>query len=72
MLLLTGLAPADAVSAAWAMLSNIGPGLGSVGPTGNYATLSDIQLSICSFLMLIGRLEIFTVFAIFTRNFWRI
>ena len=50
-LLLAGLPPGDAISAAWAMLSNIGPG---------------------SFLMLIGRLEIFTVFAIFTRNFWRI
>ena len=71
-LLLAGLPPGDAISAAWAMLSNIGPGLGGVGPTGNYADLSDIQLSVCSFLMLIGRLEIFTVFAIFTRNFWRI
>ena len=71
-LLLAGLTPGDAISAAWAMLSNIGPGLGGVGPTGNYADLSDIQLSVCSFLMLIGRLEIFTVFAIFTRNFWRI
>ena len=60
------------MTAVLATFNNIGPGLGGVGPTGNYADLSDIQLSVCSFLMLIGRLEIFTVFAIFTRNFWRI
>lgn len=71
-LLLTGLSPTNAISSAWAMLTNIGPGLDAVGPTGNYSALSDIQLSVCSFLMLIGRLEIFTVFALFTRNFWRI
>lgn len=71
-LLLSGLPTTEAISAAWAMLSNLGPGLGSVGPSGNYSALSDAQLWACSFLMLIGRLEIFTIFALFTRNFWRI
>lgn len=72
LLLLSGLPITEAISAAWAMLTNLGPGLGTVGPSGNYSNLSDVQLWVCSFLMLIGRLEIFTVFAIFTKNFWRI
>lgn len=71
-LLLAGLPMQSAVSAAFACLANLGPGLGAIGPAGNYATLTDIQLAICTFAMLIGRLEIFTVFAIFTRAFWRI
>lgn len=71
-LLLTGLAPLEAFSASIATITNLGPGLGDVGPAGNFAHLSSIQLWICSALMLLGRLEIFTVFVLFTRNFWKI
>lgn len=71
-LMLLGLSIPNAFSSAWAMLSNLGPGLGSVGPNGNYSMLTDAQLWCCTFLMLLGRLELFTVFALFTRAFWRI
>lgn len=72
LLLLSGMATTEALSAPFAMLTNLGPGLGHVGPVGTYAHLSTLQLWICSFLMLIGRLEIFTVFVLFTKNFWKI
>lgn len=65
--------PADlAFGASFACLSNLGPALGSIGPAGNYSNLTDTQLAICTFAMLIGRLEIFTVLTIFTRAFWRV
>ncbi len=59
-------------SSAAACLANIGPGLCSVGPMGNYAGLSEISKLILSFLMIIGRLEIIPVFVIFGRSFWRL
>lgn len=71
-LLLLDLPIVEALSGAWAMLANLGPGLGAVGPSGNYSTLTDPQLWCCSFLMLTGRLELFTVFALFSRIFWRV
>lgn len=71
LLLLSGLPPTEAVSSSLAMLSNLGPGLGSVGPAGNYSQLTVPQLWICSLLMLSGRLEIFTVFVLFTKDFWK-
>ncbi|MDO5530398.1 TrkH family potassium uptake protein [Sutterella sp.] len=69
-LLATGLAPLEACSAAFSSLANLGPGLGFVGPAGNFASIEDFQLDILTFLMLTGRLEIFTVFVLFTRAFW--
>ena len=54
------------------MLTNLGPALGAVGPSGNYASLNDFQLWVCSFLMLTGRLELFTVYVLFTKTFWRV
>lgn len=71
-LLLLNLPTTEALSGSWAMLANLGPGLGAVGPAGNYSTLTDPQLWCCSFLMLTGRLELFTVFALFSRIFWRV
>jgi trk system potassium uptake protein TrkH len=71
-LVLLGLDPVSAVSGAAAMLSNVGPGLGPVlGPAGNYAGLSDPAKWVCSFLMLVGRLEILTAYVLFTAAFWR-
>jgi trk system potassium uptake protein TrkH len=52
-------------------LGNIGPGIGSVGPVNNFAHLSAGSKWILSFLMLVGRLEIFTVLILFTPYFWR-
>ena len=71
-LLLSGMQATEAISAALACLSNLGPGLGSVGPVSTYAHLTDPQLLILSFLMLIGRLELFTVYILFSRSFWRL
>ncbi len=60
-----------AISSVITTLGNCGPGLGSVGPVGNFAGISapgKVVLSIC---MLAGRLEILTVLAILTPAFWR-
>lgn len=52
-------------------LSNVGPGLGdTIGPVGNFSTIRDPALWVLSFLMLAGRLELVTVFILFTRTFW--
>ncbi len=53
-----------------ATLGNIGPGLGSVGPVNNYAHLPVAGKWLLSFLMLIGRLELFTVLVILSPAFW--
>lgn len=52
-------------------LGNIGPGLGSVGPVDNFAQISTPGKWLLSFLMLLGRLELFTVLILFTPYFWK-
>lgn len=52
-------------------LGNIGPGLGLVGPVDNFAWLPSAAKWLLSILMLIGRLELFTVLILFTPYFWR-
>lgn len=71
LLMVTGLDLTTALSATIACITNLGPGLGAVGPYSNFSVLSDTQLWLCSFLMLLGRLELVTVFVLFTRTFWR-
>jgi trk system potassium uptake protein TrkH len=71
LLLLTGLDVVTAFSAVVACLNNLGPGLGSVGPAGNYQGFNDFQTWVCSALMLLGRLELFAVLVLFTAVFWR-
>jgi trk system potassium uptake protein TrkH len=61
-----------AASAVAASLGNVGPGLGSVGPVFNYSHMPAASKIILSFLMIIGRLEIYTFFILFTRSFWRL
>ena len=58
-------------TASFLLLGNIGIGMGAVGPSGNFSIFSDAILTAGSFLMLVGRLELFTVFALFTRGFWK-
>jgi trk system potassium uptake protein TrkH len=48
-----------------------GPGLNGVGPSTTYAVLTDFQTWVCAIAMLVGRLELFTVLIIFTRDYWR-
>jgi len=72
LLSLTGLDVITALSGASAALANIGPGLGDqIGPTGTYAGINDPAKWLLIVAMLIGRLELLAVFAIFTRAFWR-
>jgi trk system potassium uptake protein TrkH len=61
----------SSMSASASSLSNVGPALGSVSPVNNYAHLTDHAKLFCSFLMLIGRLELFTVLVLFTPYFWK-
>ncbi len=69
---LAGLDMITSVSGAAAALANIGPGLGDrIGPAGNFAGLNDTAKWILSFTMLIGRLELLAVYAIFMPAFWR-
>ena len=58
-------------TASFLLLGNIGIGMADVGPSGNFSIFSDFLLSVGSFLMLVGRLELFTVYALFTRSFWK-
>jgi len=67
----TGLDVLTAFSAIVATLNNTGPGLGNVGPATTYAVLNDFQTWICTFAMLLGRLEIFTLLVVLTPAFWR-
>jgi trk system potassium uptake protein TrkH len=67
----TGQDPVTAVSAAAAMLTTLGPGLGEVGALENYRAVSEPGLWVLSATMLVGRLEIFTVLVLFTRAFWQ-
>ena len=69
---LLGLDYVTAISAAATAVSNVGPGLGHiVGPAGNFSTLSDAAKWLLAAGMLLGRLELFTVFALLSRRFWR-
>ncbi len=71
LLLLSGLDLVSAATATIACINNTGPGLGQVGPSGNYQGLSDFQTWVCTFAMLLGRLELLTVLVLFTPAFWR-
>jgi trk system potassium uptake protein TrkH len=71
MLVWSGLDAMTAFSAVVASLSNIGPGVDQVGPSGNFAVLTDFQTWTCAFAMLLGRLELFTFLIVFMPTFWR-
>lgn len=61
----------EAVGAAITSVSNIGPGLGASGPAGNFAHFPAICKWVMSLLMVVGRLELFTILLLFTRSFWQ-
>jgi len=60
-----------AIGAVATSLGNVGPGIGKVGPVDNFAWLSPEVKWVLSFLMLLGRLEIFTILVLFTPYFWK-
>ncbi len=66
-----GLDAITAFSAVAATVGNVGPGLGTVGPTLHYAFIPDVGKLVLAGLMLIGRLEFVTVLALVSRSFWQ-
>lgn len=70
-LTLFGLDVATAIGAAASTIGNVGPGFGVVGPADTYALLPGGALWILAALMLLGRLELFTVLILLTRSYWR-
>ena len=70
-LAMMGLDIKSALGACSSSLGNIGPAIGSVSPVDNFSHLSTSAKLFCSFLMLIGRLELFTVLILFTPFFWK-
>ena len=60
-----------AISAAMTAIGNVGPGLGEVGAYDNFAHFPGLAKVVLAALMLFGRLEIFTLLALFSREFWR-
>lgn len=67
----SGLEPLEAMTAVLATLNNIGPGLGSIGPTGNFADLSNPIKLLLSFFMILGRLEFYALVVLLVPGFWR-
>lgn len=57
-------------SAAATCIGNVGPGFNVVGPTQNFSVFSDFSKLVCSFLMIAGRLELITVFTLFSKYYW--
>jgi trk system potassium uptake protein TrkH len=67
----TGLDIVTAFSAVVATFNNTGPGLNQVGPATTFQVLTDFQTWVCTFAMLLGRLEIFTLLILLTATYWQ-
>ncbi|NCA78899.1 MAG: TrkH family potassium uptake protein [Sphingobacteriia bacterium] len=70
-LLFAGMGIEESVGAVVTSISNVGPGLGSLGPMGTFSAIPDVCKWYLSFVMLVGRLELFTIFLLFSPSFWR-
>lgn len=70
-LTLDGMSFNDTIGAVISAISNTGPGLGTLGPTGNFSEVPAVSKWFLSFLMMTGRLEIFTVLALLLPGFWK-
>jgi len=68
---LLGLDFLSAIGSVATSLGNVGPAIGSVGPTDNFANIPTVGKWFLSFLMLLGRLELFTILVIFSPAFWK-
>jgi len=67
----TGVDPLTAIGGSIASVGNVGPAFGALGPTANYGWMSEPALGVLTFLMLVGRLEIYTVLLLFHRELWK-
>ncbi len=70
LMMFTGIDAKTAGGSVATCMAGIGPGIGTVGPAGNFAHLPVLGKLILSLLMLVGRLEIYTIFILFSKNFW--
>jgi trk system potassium uptake protein TrkH len=52
-------------------MHNVGPGLGVVGATGNYAAFTSVSKLLLTLLMMLGRIEIFAILVLVLPSFWR-
>jgi trk system potassium uptake protein TrkH len=68
----TGVDPVTSASSVATCMAGIGPGLGTVGPMSNFAHMPEVSKVVLSLLMIIGRLEIITVFALFSKSYWKL
>ena len=68
---LNGMDIGTTVSSVLATLSNIGPGIELVGPTGNYAAFSSLSKITFSIIMIIGRIEIYPILILLLPQFWK-
>ncbi len=59
------------VGAAATCLGNVGPAIGAIGPVDNFSAIPETGKIILSFLMIVGRLELFSVLVLLTPHFWR-
>ena len=69
-IVLSGIPVNEAVAASITAMSNVGPGLGASGNMGNFSGFNETALTTMTVLMIIGRLELFTVLALFRKSFW--
>ncbi|MDR0413272.1 MAG: TrkH family potassium uptake protein [Dysgonamonadaceae bacterium] len=70
-LTLAGMPFVESLGASVTSVGNVGPGFGTIGPYGSFAGISPAAKWYLSFLMITGRLEIFTVLILFTPGFWK-
>ncbi|SFV52309.1 Potassium uptake protein TrkH [hydrothermal vent metagenome] len=61
----------SAISGAFALVGNVGPGFALVGPSDNFAFFSDLDKAVFSVAMIVGRLECYTVFVLLSSSFWK-
>jgi trk system potassium uptake protein TrkH len=71
LMMLLGIDAKTASSSVATCMAGIGPGIGSVGPASNFAHLPEAGKTLLTFLMIVGRLEIYTVLILFTPDFWK-
>jgi trk system potassium uptake protein TrkH len=70
-MLFMGLDTSTAVSSVLSTMGAVGPGFGTIGPVNNFAHIPGLGKILLSFFMILGRLELTTVFILFTRYFWK-
>ncbi|EJW99628.1 potassium uptake protein, TrkH family [gut metagenome] len=70
-MMLLGVGFTESVGCVISAIGNMGPGLGNTGPAYTWNALPDLAKWLLSFLMLLGRLELFTVLLLFTPDFWK-